>query len=317
MFHWIETTRATAADGTKTVSTASKRQRVDLAGQEGSVVADPALACEECEIQTVFAALGPTTAAIVHREPAASAPLSAKGSTRLVAFDPQGRTTASVDLASVLGGEAAVAGPAPALGAPQLGSPLQLTSLRLYARGGRFVARLGRNVALFDESLGLRAGPWALPTSGAEIDTALGDLDIAWFGSLSSGEGGPSGNVGELPDLLFESRRPSGASRVAPVRISTTGRASSVRRNEDRAGVLHAADGTSWFTLVGAEGHKLGGDLALPPARGSSPAAADPPSGPSAGVAVGAQLLFSVDRTHFVVWSTGADLTRETITCDP
>ena len=324
LFHWIETATSTAADGTVTTSAAAKRQRVDLEGREAPVAVDPALACTHCTIDTVYASLGASTLAIVRQTPDDSAPLSAKASTRLVAFDASGKKTGAIDVEPLLGGGtlAGAGGPiSGGLGTSAIGSPSSF-SAKLYVRGGRFVATVGRNVAFFDGSLAVKNGPFSLPSASAELDTSLGDQDIAWIGTLSAGDAAAAASVDELPDLLFESRRASGSDRITPVRISASTGVLLVTRNEGRVGILHSV-GTTYFSLVGEDGKKIGGDLALPPTRAAS----------TAGVAQGddsfgsdnvvgdpatrSRLLSPADRTHFVVFAAGGDVTREVITCDP
>jgi hypothetical protein len=237
-------------------------------------------ACRPCTLAAVYASLGPTTVALV-----AETAEGASGTTRLLAFDAQGRQTASVDVSSILGAE------------PSFGS------MKLYARSGHLVATLGRRAASFDSALTRLAGPWSLPAA-AEIDEAPKAIAIGWIGSLD-GEvtDGGAAAVAELGDLLVEARPTSRATRV-----TTSSRVLLVRRDEDRVAVLHGVEGATYFSLVASDGTKRGGDLFL----GPMPVALAPVD-----PATRSYLVVPRDRNHFVVWAGEDAVTRETITCDP
>ena len=318
LFHWTETTSTKNDDGSITFSAALRLQHAGLHGNEGHLVSDPDLACTDCLLATAFVSTGTTTVAIVHEAPASGAATSAATRSRLVSFTPDGRKLASVDV-SVLADaqDGPLPGPPPGVGGPVPARPP--VSMALSVRGGFFVARIGATVAVFDVALARRASPYALPTSAAvfDVDGSSGDLDLAWVSVTAIGDDGAPAFVGDAPDLLFERRGPSGAPRISSHRIASASGALAVRRNHDRTGVLHAAAGREWFTLVDDSGKKIGGEH---PLAARETAAGDGPGGPGSfatSAPASTRLLIPGDRTRFAVWSAERRVVREEIVCDP
>jgi hypothetical protein len=337
LFHWIETTVTTLADGTTMMSASLKLQRVAIDGTEGPLVADADLACVQCTMDAVFASAFATAASIVRERPSASSlsSFSKAPTPRLVTFASDGRRLASIALQSPQPAPAidasldASSAASPGLGGQGAAQQQLQGSALLDSRDGVFIARLDRTAFVVDPSLARRAGPYALPTSttAVDVDLSSGDVALSWIGNASGTIGGASQTaVGGSPDLFFQSRAASGAPLTSPHRISSSFGQLDVRRNEGRTGVIHSSGDGEWFVLVDGDGKKIGGDHPLSAGQGASIdetrrllgfAAATSADVVSLDAHARTRLLATDGPGRWIVWSTTSEVVREAVVCAP
>jgi hypothetical protein len=245
LFDWVEEVDGTLADGKPTVAQTLKLQFVGLNGSVGEVTVPEGGACTMCQMQVLAASVGNGVS---------------------LAFGPSPNTVGS-PISTARAGYASVSVDGVLLSSGDitwLSSSLAGSLVSLQASGANLLLVAGDEVFRVSPSLARLAGPVQLPSPSGDAvcwQEASGEVAFAWTEGF-----GPDGStgVGVDPDLYFEATSAGGGTGVQ--RISTGGAVYAVAADgTGDYGVVFAADGQDYFSLVGRTGLKVGGDVDLTP----------------------------------------------------